>query len=70
MFGTVNEYATAWALSNALLALDQKTIAAVHPSMPFITWQKLDVQGMRISKGGVAKLAALSDSVGSHNLMN
>ena len=35
--------------------------------VPFAKWQKLDVHGMRSGGGELAQLAALSDSVTSHD---
>ena len=75
MYYAAPDAATAWALTNALLAEDSEADSS-NPSrgqlpqslVSFAKRQKLDVQGMRSSGGELAQLAALSDSIASHEL--
>lgn len=74
MYYAAPDAATAWALTNALLARDSEGHSS-NPSVgqlpqslvPFAKRQKLDVHGMRSSGGELAQLAALSDSITSHD---
>jgi len=74
MYYAAPDAATAWALTNALLARDSEGHSS-NPSVgqlpqslvPFAKRQKLDVHGMRSSGGELAQLAALSNSITSHD---
>lgn len=73
MYYAAPDAATAWALTKALLVRDPEghsnnpSIGQLPQSLePFAKRQKLDVYSMRSSGGELAQLAALSDSISSH----
>ena len=73
MYYAAPDAATAWALTKALLVRDadghstDPAIGSVPESLkPIATRQKLDVHRMRSGGGELAQLAALSDSINSH----
>ena len=73
MYCAAPDAATAWALTEALLVRDadghstDPAIGSVPESLqPIATRQKLDVHRMRSGGGELAQLAALSDSIHSH----
>ena len=70
MLHAAPDAAAAWALTNALLGSNQEATTAIHPMVPCTKWQKLDVHGMCVSRGGLAKLAALSAPISSSKLQH